>query len=473
MSRRKPSIEDENELDKIIAHYEEVLTYGESYYLDADVLADIADRYAEQQRWDDAQQAITYGLQLHPDSTDLLIEQSLLYLDTQQLAKAIEVADSITDTTDEIILLRGELMLNAKREQEAEELFRSFDEVDYDYRVDVASLYTDTGYPSYALKWLNEALERYPESEEILLMKADCHTLLQESESAAAIYNQLLDKEPYNIHFWLGLARTHFAAQEYPEALNATDFALVADEKCGEAYLIRGHVLFNLNRGKEALTCYVRAIELNAISPAIGYIFLGMGCNNIQQWEDACHAFDKALTHAKDNFAILLPDINLGYAIASAHLGKFEKAYELCQAAKNDLPEDSEPLLVEGHLQQMQGDIDTAWETWNLAIDYSDDQVETFVRISDYCLLYSQWEEARNCFENILLRDHNYDRIYVKLAILSLLMGDETSFRAYSLYVDPPLEVDEILALADRYEERDDANKSFWDLIDKLKEEQE
>ena len=97
---RKNSPSAKKELTEIIQRYEAAKAEKRQLYLDGDQLADIADWYATERKFNDAQEVINYGLQLHPGNTGLLIEQAFLYLDTQKLSKAKEVANSITETYD-------------------------------------------------------------------------------------------------------------------------------------------------------------------------------------------------------------------------------------------------------------------------------------------------------------------------------------------------------------------------------------
>ena len=54
------------------ANYEEAKAENRQLYLDADQLADIADWYASERKFEEAQEAITYGLKIHPGNTALL-----------------------------------------------------------------------------------------------------------------------------------------------------------------------------------------------------------------------------------------------------------------------------------------------------------------------------------------------------------------------------------------------------------------
>ena len=152
MARKNPSTDKEQELNELIASYETAKAENRQLYLDGDQLADIADKYATDRRFDEAQEVISYGLELHPGHTDLLIEQAYLYLDTMQLQKAIAVVGSIAEDYDpEVKLLKAEILLNEGKLDEAETLLNSIEEEkSLETIIDVAYLYMDMGYPAMA-----------------------------------------------------------------------------------------------------------------------------------------------------------------------------------------------------------------------------------------------------------------------------------------------------------------------------------
>ena len=149
---RKNSPSAKKELVTLITNYEEAKAENRQLYLDADQLAGIADWYASERKFEEAQEVITYGLKIHPGNTDLLIEQAYLYLDTQKLQKAKKVADSITEEFDsEVKLLKAELLLNGGKLEEAQWLLSTIADADeLETIIDVVFLYLDMGYPDAA-----------------------------------------------------------------------------------------------------------------------------------------------------------------------------------------------------------------------------------------------------------------------------------------------------------------------------------
>ena len=71
---RKNSPSAKKQLATLITNYEEAKAENRQLYLDADQLADIADWYASERKFEEAQEVITYGLKIHPGNTDLLIK---------------------------------------------------------------------------------------------------------------------------------------------------------------------------------------------------------------------------------------------------------------------------------------------------------------------------------------------------------------------------------------------------------------
>ncbi|UVV59506.1 hypothetical protein NXY28_01285 [Bacteroides thetaiotaomicron] len=155
---RKNSPSANKELNELIAQYETAKAENRQLYLDGDQLADIADRYAAERKFDEAQEVITYGLHLHPDSTDLLVEQAYLYLDTGKIPLAKKVAESITDDyITDVKMLKAELLLNEGQLEAARSTLDTIEDTDeLETIINIIYLYMDMGYPEAAKEWLDK-----------------------------------------------------------------------------------------------------------------------------------------------------------------------------------------------------------------------------------------------------------------------------------------------------------------------------
>ena len=166
-------------MKELIAQYEAMKAEKKSIYLDSDQFADIADWYASERKFVAAQEVLTYGLNLHPDNTELLVQQAYLFLDTHKLDKAKQVLDSISDPYAGCVkLLKAEILMNEGNIDEADKVLESLDEhVEQDLLMllDICYLYLELGYPEKAIGWMEKGLPKFADEEDFLAAVADCY----------------------------------------------------------------------------------------------------------------------------------------------------------------------------------------------------------------------------------------------------------------------------------------------------------
>lgn len=443
MVRKNTPPDRDKELSELIAQYEAMKTENRQIYLDGDQLADIADKYAAERRFQESQEVITYGLSLHPGNTDLMVEQAYLYLDTQKIQLAKEVADSITETYETSVkLLKAELLLNEGKLDATEMLLDTIDEQDdLDTIIEVSYLYIDMGYPEKALPWLIKGLPRYNEEEDFLAATADCYCASNQLEKAADFYNKLIDKNPYHPPYWLGLSRCQFAGQDYGKAIESVDFALAADEKYGEGHLMKAHCLFHLENEEEAIEEYKKALQYKALAPEFAYMFIGLAYNNRECWQEANDSFQRALEaieNSEDKMSPLLTDIYTNKAITLSKLGRSAEAHELCAKAKEIDSDNSEPYLLEGNIYMDENDFESARKEWGMALHHSP-EAETWYQIGTYSIDYNMIENARFCFEQALKQKPDMEGLYEQLASVCLILKDHKGFYKYNQLSNSPL----------------------------------
>lgn len=445
MARKNNSSDKDQELNKLIADYEAAKKENKPLYLDGDQLADIADRYALNRRFDEAQEVISYGLELHPGHTDLMVEQAYLYLDTMKLQKAKNVAECITETYEtEVKLLKAEILLNEGNLDEAEKLLDSIeDKESLNTILDVSYLYMDMGYPEKALSWLTLGIEEYKEEEDFLAAMADCYRSGDHDEQAIHFYNKLIDKNPYNPSYWTGLAKSHFNRQELEKTIEACDFALAADENFGEAHLMKAHSFFHLENESKAIQEYQLALKGQSILPEFAHMFIGLAYTHQENWELGYQSYEQALKSIGDEESPILADIYSNEAYCLSKLGRYEEAHQICEKAKEKTPESAELYLQEGYIYLEENEIDKARESWEVAIRCAP-EAETLVRIGNYCLNYSMLENTRMYFEEAKKLEPEYPNIDIRLASLCLLQQDYEGFAKYNQLLDPPLSIKDI-----------------------------
>ena len=66
-------------------------------------------------------------------------------------------------------------------------------------------------------------------------------------------------RQPY----WFGLARCYFDQQMFEKAIEACDYATVADDEFADAYLMKGHSFFQLGNEESAMAVSYTHLPLN------------------------------------------------------------------------------------------------------------------------------------------------------------------------------------------------------------------
>lgn len=440
------------ELLDLIARYEAAIAEDKHIYLDADQLADIADWYASELKLRKAQEVITYGLNLHPGNTDLMIEQSYLYLDNQKFQKAKDVAECISEEYDSRVkMLKAELFLNEGKLEEAQQLINSIDNAEEDLGtiMEIVNLYLDLGFKDVAKEWLDKGEAPYGHEEDFMLLKAGYLTSTQQIKEAIPYFDKLIDLAPFNPLYWMELAKCYFITEEADKAIEACDFALAADEKYGEAHAYKAHSYFYLNNADAAIESYQKAMELKAIPPELAYMFMGMSYSNKEEWEKANECYNTVIRifeENSDNDSILLIDTYISKANALAKIGEFEEALLMCEKAANINPNESLIILSEGKIYLEQELLKEAEKAFKKALKI-DPGIEMLYLIgccySDYNYLY----EAKKYFKKAYKLNPKYEDLPEKLSVICILTNEMNDFVKYNKECARPFKEESILKL--------------------------
>lgn len=321
----------DKQLQEMAEQYEAAKAENRTIYLDADDLADLADWYAVHHKYAMATEVVEYGLGIHPDNTALLVEQAYLFLDTQHKEQAKDILERIAEESSEVKVLKANLLLGEGKEEEAEAILNSIDDKDdLANIVDVSYMYIDMGFPEKALTWLTRGLEKYAEEEAYLAVTGDCYYAQGLFEKATFFFNKLIDKNPYSAPYWFGLARCYFDQQMFDKAIEACDYATVADDEFADAYLMKGHSFFQLGNEESAMENYLQAEKFHLVSHGFINTFIGLNKTSKGEWKEGYDYLEKAIT-AEDSHDFALPSLYANAALCLHKMGKKRKAHQYCK----------------------------------------------------------------------------------------------------------------------------------------------
>ena len=352
-----------------------------------------------------ATEVVEYGLGIHPDNTALLVEQAYLFLDTQHKEQAKDILERIAEESSEVKVLKANLLLGEGKEEEAEAILNSIDDKDdLANIVDVSYMYIDMGFPEKALTWLTRGLEKYAEEEAYLAVTGDCYYAQGLFEKATFFFNKLIDKNPYSAPYWFGLARCYFDQQMFDKAIEACDYATVADDEFADAYLMKGHSFFQLGNEESAMENYLQAEKFHLVSHGFINTFIGLNKTSKGEWKEGYDYLEKAIT-AEDSHDFALPSLYANAALCLHKMGKKRKAHQYCKKA---------PYA----------------DTWH--------------EIGMCSMEIGQLSYAKLAFEHVKEMEPDFEGINERLTSLYMLLKDKENFMKYNQLCEHPFRLEEL-----------------------------
>ena len=342
---------DSDEFRCLLAEYEEAVSTGQSVFMDAEELTEIADYYQCTGDVDRAGDAIDLALSLSPDAVaplDYLFHEALANNDAE---RAEEMLDKMIDKQEpEYIYDRAELMLFNSHVREANDYLREEqknvpeDEMQ-DYVVDVATLLSQYDQNDLAMEWISESnAEDTPEYKELM-----AHMLvgIGRYKESQKLFNELIDHSPFTPRYWNGLANAQLMEQDYDLAVESSEYAIAIDPDDPMALMAKANGLYHLNNFEEALEYYQR---YNTLVPddAVGLLYQGICLLNLDRTDDAIKVLEEAEALSDDT---LYADIAQELAFAYNDRGETDIALEMLDSIDDDDSNTHSNILVmKGHL---------------------------------------------------------------------------------------------------------------------------
>ncbi|MBP5769976.1 MAG: tetratricopeptide repeat protein [Bacteroidaceae bacterium] len=268
---------EEPEFKDILARYEAAREAGNSLYMDADDLTDVAEYYAMVCHDDErANEAIELALQLHPDAVDPQVFVARQLMQKGDNDGARKACDAIEDQQHrEVSFLRGELLV---REQKAEDAFNYLYQLsleveeDRDYFLyDSANIFIDYREFEPALKLAEELEKIAPNWFRTWELQADIQLGLEHYDVALPFIEKMLDKDPFYVDAWNWSTEAYCGLAQFEKAMECTDFALAVAPDNERAKQLKAWIYLQQGNFNEAHRIYK---ELQTTNPDCELHFL-------------------------------------------------------------------------------------------------------------------------------------------------------------------------------------------------------
>lgn len=399
------------DIPRLLQRYLDAREKGKEPYFDADELSDLLDNFEESDNYKYFDEVLALGLKLHPGNIDLQVRQCRFYVYNEDYDSALALIGSIAETdSQDLDLLRLECYCMLGQYDKVVEFTEDIAARDCDYLElafeYIAPLLSDMEMSKEAHDYIRRGIALFPDN--LTLKEELSYNLEMEGniDSAIAICNELIDKDPYSHDYWFSLGRLYSIKSEFDKAIEAFDFALTCDDSDPELKILKAYCLYmNENYGKalevykeiEAdsdiserikplmAECYIKLEDyegaydmlkgiigkkVSANEPA-AYINFIRCCTETDRDREASKTLIKAVKLFPDNVRILsllaltyVENGEDGLAIQTT-----ERLFDVLDQGNDYQPEDYESLLHAGQFLYMKGDIEKALKYYHKVME--------------------------------------------------------------------------------------------------------
>jgi len=318
--------------------YEQAQENGEPLYMDAEELTDIAEFYMTQNREEEANQAISLALNLHPDSVDPLIFLARQQMFHDNLDEAINIATSIPDQSDrETIFLWTELLIRSDKPEEALQLIiskqKELDEGEETFLYDAACIFTDYQCYEIAQDLIKTLEKKFPKNAKLRKLKIENLLAKEDYDEAIRLLQGFIDEHPYSTSAWRTMAEAHVGKGDFIEALDNIEFCLAINPTYSQAHMLKAHCHFRLNHFEQAHQIYQEMLKSEPENGRIYYMD-AITLASMDKLEQAKNLITKALEYTSENDEDCM-QMYLHKAYIESKCHNINEALESLKKAKN------------------------------------------------------------------------------------------------------------------------------------------
>ena len=342
-----PSFFKSEEFRSLLGRYEQMQKYSVNSYFSTDDLLEIASYYLYKNNYAEAENVITYARKLYPSDSQITEAEVRTLLSKGEVHEARRkfATISVIDTP-ELQLLKAEVELAAGSEKTISSLNAIMEATNLrdDLALNTLDVMIKSGFHNDALAWIEKGLRRYPAHVPLLEEKADCLVEQRRMQEALALYNRLLDENPYNYLYWEQLGYIYYVTGRLGKALECFEYELATNDEAEYARMMKAYCYYYL---QDYDTAYNAFCELSLRYPGnvVSTFFAALSLCALEKYGDAAKLFDELLLSGELTMVeAMITEMNK--ALICDRVGYREMAVKIMQNALSfDVPDANQMAL--------------------------------------------------------------------------------------------------------------------------------
>ena len=390
---------DSTEFRELLQRYEQAAETGACSYFGIEELRDLEAYYIFQESPLMAEDIVELAKKLHPDSPDIVkMEIKLSLCKDEPEVALITLEQFSTPLDDETKLLYAETYMALKDYKEAREVILELlnqPRITKETACDALELMLDCGFAQEALQITDYALQENGQEKCFWEIKAECLIELQNTNAAIAIYNKLLDSDPYSTFYWEQLAHIYYMINKYGKAIECFEYELAIGEEIEYACMMQGYCYYFLHNYPKAQTIF-EVLAQKYPSSAMPRFYIALCQFATGQFDAALKGFEE-VAHKSEANSIEAMLARINRAIIMSKMGNTEGAAGAISLAMVMHPQQMKQLLIsEGELYELRDKENLTFKEMNV-IDIKEwSQEEQLYALARHLIKFGHWSIAKS-----------------------------------------------------------------------------
>ncbi len=425
---------DSPEFRDTLKKYEQANRLNTTPYFGVDELIDLFSYFIYIDNQEEATAISSITKRMHPDSQECTKMEIRLLLCQGEAEKALMQFSSLKFTHEnDSKLLKAEIYVALKEFKHARDIALEIlkDNPD-DNAYEALEILLDCGFAHEAIFICEKLLQVSPKKRSLHEVKAECLIEMQRIDEAIAIYNKLLDEEPYNTFYWEQLGHIYYMVKRYGKALECFEYESTINENIEYARMMQGysyHHVRDFSHAREIFQWFSNKYPESVIP----LFYIALSYYHEGKKDVAKEIFNDIIAIAQEGtIEIMLARVNK--AMILDETGETGRADEAMAMAILMHPENMKQLILRGkHLYELRDKENLTFDDMNLLEAKEWTQNEELFILGKHLVEHNHFTIAKRVFRYIRAFTQDTSDIDAYIAYILWKTGEKEN-------MEPPVE---------------------------------